>query len=446
MKGQHLVLKDNSRVELEESHYGNEIVQYLQNKTMGELAKSDMLIFPGNAAYMNDDRKVLETTQEKMITSNLLGFFSSGKDALSIVSRFDDSEDNYFLQYMLSKVYGITPLEFSSSMKSNQGFLDLIILLFPSILNKALAKGIYKEYRTKRHNNSALKGKIDVARHIKNNIPFTGDLAYTNREYSFDNPVIQLVHHTIQYIKRHKTYYRILTESHITNENVRMVENIASSATGSTTKLIDMNKRNVVNHAYYKEYKQLQKICIAILESQSMLFTSDSKEKFYGVILDGAWLFEEYLNTIIGDLFFHPSNTEGIGANHLFAGGAGKIYPDFISRKDENRIIVDAKYKPSRNIFGADYHQILSYMFRFDSIKGYYIYPYSVMENGRDAERTMELLKGFNFGLKKESMKRNEEITVKKLGMRVPIDAESYHKFKSMMIMNEYELREEMKV
>src|SRR5699024_1545560 len=161
MKGQHLVLKDNSRVELEESHYGNEIVQYLQNKTMGELAKSDMLIFPGNAAYMNDDRKVLETTQEKMITSNLLGFFSSGKDALSIVSRFDDSEDNYFLQYMLSKVYGITPLDFSSSMKSNQGFLDLIILLFPSILNKALAKGIYKEYRTKRHNNSALKGKID---------------------------------------------------------------------------------------------------------------------------------------------------------------------------------------------------------------------------------------------------------------------------------------------
>ena len=447
MDGQHLILKDDSRTGLEESCLGNTVFQYLQNKTMGDLTRSDMLIFPGdNEAYVDDDRKVIETTQDKVKASNLLGFFSNGKDAVSIVSRFDDSEDNYFLQYMLSKVYGITPLDYSSTMKPNQGFLDLLVLLFPSILNQALAKGIYKEYRTNRHNNSALKGKIDVARHIKNNIPFTGDIAFTNREFSFNNPVIQLVHHTIQFIKRHKQYHRILNESHITHENIKIIESIASSAKGSTAKLIDLNKRNIVKHAYYKEYEQLQKICIAILESQSMLFTSNSKEKFYGVVLDGAWLFEEYVNTVIGDVFHHPNNTEGAGVNYLFSGGAGKIYPDFISKNSKDRIIADAKYKPSRNISGADYHQIVSYMYRFDSAEGYYIYPYSIMENERPSKRPMELLKGLNFGSKKESMKRDQKITVTKLGLRVPIGVESYQEFKHMMVMNENELKGDLKI
>lgn len=447
MTGQHLILKDNSRTGLRESCLGNTVFQYLQNKTMGDLTRSDMLIFPGdNEAYVGDDRKVIETSQDKVKTSNLMGFFSNDKDAVSIVSRFDDSGNNYFLQYMLSKVYGITPLDYSSTMKPNQGFLDLLILLFPTIMNQALAKGIYKEYRTKRHNNSALKGKIDVARHIKNNIPFTGDIAFTNREFSFNNPVIQLVHHTIQFIKRHKQYHRILNESHITHENIKVIESIASSTKGSTAKLIDVNKRNIVKHSYYKEYEQLQKICIAILESQSMLFTSNSKEKFYGVVLDGAWLFEKYMNTVIIDVFYHPNNTEGTGGNYLFSGGAGKIYPDFISKGSKNRIIADAKYKPSRNISGADYHQILSYMYRFDSSKGYYIYPYSVMENERSSKLPMELLKGLNFGSKKESMKRDQKITVTKVGLRVPIETENYHEFRSMMRMNEYELREEMKI
>ncbi|MFC4984826.1 McrC family protein [Salinicoccus siamensis] len=405
-----------------------------------------MLIFPNNEEqHIDDDRKVIETTQEKLKSSNLLGFFGNSGDALSIVSRFDDSRNNYFLQYMLSKVYGITPLNFSTGMKSNTGFLDFMVLLFPSILNKALAKGIYKEYQVKRHNNSALKGKIEVARHIKTNVPFTGNISYTNREYSYDNPVIQLIHHTIQFIKHHRRYHRILTASHSTYENIRMIESVATSINGSMEKLIELNRRNVVKHVYYKEYEQLQKLCIAILESQNILFTSDSKEKFYGLVLDGAWLFEEYVNTILGDLFYHPSNTDGTGANYLFSGGAGKIYPDFISR-DEGRIIADAKYKPSHNISGPDYHQILSYMYRFDSIEGYYIYPHSIMENAREPKRSMELLEGVNFGAKKGSGKRKQSVTVTKLGIRVPMEVESYEEFKNMMAESEQKLRGDINI
>ena len=46
-----------------------------------------------------------------------------------------------------------------------------------------------------------VRGSIDVARHIKNNTPFIGNIAYSKREYSYDNYLIELVRHTIEYIK-----------------------------------------------------------------------------------------------------------------------------------------------------------------------------------------------------------------------------------------------------
>ena len=43
----------------------------------------------------------------------------------------------------------------------------------------------------------------------------------------------------------------------------------------------------------------------------------------YGILFDGAWLWEEYVNTLIGDVFYHPRNKTGDGAQRLFAGGFG---------------------------------------------------------------------------------------------------------------------------
>lgn len=42
---------------------------------------------------------------------------------------------------------------------------------------------------------------IDVARHMKKNTPFIGNIAYSQREYSYDNDLMELVRHTIEYIK-----------------------------------------------------------------------------------------------------------------------------------------------------------------------------------------------------------------------------------------------------
>ena len=110
----------------------------------------------------------------------------------------------------------------------------------------------------------------------------------------------------------------------------------------------------MVRHAYYHEYRLLQQLCILILRNEQHQYGTGTRN-VYGILFDGAWLWEEYVNTLIGDAFYHPKNKTGDGTQHLFAGNHGTIYPDFIGKDRENRIIADAKYKPLNNISGKDY-------------------------------------------------------------------------------------------
>ena len=70
---------------------------------------------------------------------------------------------------------------------------------------EAMRKGLFKKYIRYRYNNGNVKGTIDVARHIEKNTPFVGNVAYSQREFSYDNCLMELVRHTIEFVKR-KTY------------------------------------------------------------------------------------------------------------------------------------------------------------------------------------------------------------------------------------------------
>ena len=84
-----------------------------------------------------------------------------------------------------------------------------------------MRKGLYKEYQRFSHNDSHIKGVIDVVNHLKKNLPFTGNIAYTTREFTYDNPHMQLIRHTIEYIKNQKSIGRGILDNLLTSrENV----------------------------------------------------------------------------------------------------------------------------------------------------------------------------------------------------------------------------------
>ena len=315
----------------------------------------------------------------------------------------------------------------NSDANQDNRLFNFLLFLFPYYLKAAMRKGLFKKYIRHRYNDGNVKGTIDVARHIEKNTPFVGNVAYSQREFSYDNSLMELVRHTIEFIKRKPYGNKLLIK--LKDEVKLVIDATPGYEPYDRQKIIEQNKKNTVRHAYFREYLALQRLCLLILRHQKHQIGTGARQ-IYGILFDGAWLWEEYINLLIEDIFYHPMNKSGTGAQRLFDGNVGLIYPDFISRNSEPRIIADAKYKPLDNIGNRDYLQVLAYMFRFDAKAGYYLYP--------EVEGSDDLKLWLNRGLTYEkNVMARDDISVIKHGLKIPIDAQNYSEFTAKMKVQE---------
>lgn len=431
-------IKDNSSKTREECVEISGIISKVANKSLVQLEKEGIFVFPNTVKDADDitaDQMVLQGFNDTYRTSNVMGFLGLGEERLTISSRFSKGENDFFFQYLLERVLdfpNIVSLE--TNANQDEQLFSLLLFLFPQYLRSATRKGIFKTYIRNMYNDENVKGSIDVARHIKKNIPFTGNVAYSQREYSYDNYLIELIRHTIEFIKR-KPYGNKLLES-VKDEIKLVIEATPKYKIADRRRVIDQNKKNIVRHAYYHEYKDLQHLCILILQNEKHQMGVGSK-KVFGILFDGAWLWEEYINILIGEAFYHPMNKGGKGAQWLFADGTGLIYPDFMSREADNRVIADAKYKPISNIGNKDYLQVLAYMFRFDAKKAYYLYP----EAGNFDDLELILNQGSSF---ENNVSPREDISVVKHGLKIPEGTDTYAEFINEIKISEVEFKKKL--
>ena len=177
----------------------------IANRTLIDLQKDnpDLLVFPHSLGQYRDDVEkshIFSLDDENLTTYNLMGFVGRNSSQLSISSRFaKDDKNDYFLHYMLQKVFSINLLKFDQTA-NKENIWDFLLYLFPYYLKKAYSQGLYKAYRKVEYNDANIKGAIDVKRHILRNITFMGKIAYTTREHSYNNDLTQLIRHTIEYI------------------------------------------------------------------------------------------------------------------------------------------------------------------------------------------------------------------------------------------------------
>ena len=325
--------------------------------------------------YAEDENSV------RIKSGNIMGFVGRKNQQLKIYSRFDNQKKDFFLHYMLQKVFSLNifNLDFTSS---EDNVFEFLVYMFPVMLKKAMHQGIYKEYRRFRHNDANVRGTIDISRHIRENIPFQGTVAYNTRELSFDNSVTELIRHTIEYIKTIPSGDVILSSDKAVDDYIKKL--ISYTPSYCHTERIKIIQDNLLprNHPFYTEYAALQKLCIQILRHEEIKYGTDD-EKIYGILFDGAWLWEEYLNTLLCEKgFIHPENKIGTGAIYLFEHG-GQRFPDFWKQD----IVLDAKYKKLAingnrlDIERDDVHQIMAYMYRLKAPKGGIICPFMGDDN-----------------------------------------------------------------
>ena len=275
---------------------------------------------------------------------------------------------------MLQKVLAINlfDLKFNSAEES---IFDFLIYLFPSYLKRAMRQGIYKEYQTHQYNDANIRGRIDVNRHIRRNYPFAGKIAYSTREYATDNHVTQLIRHTIEYISSHRYGKNILHQDQETIDGVKEIREATYNYVQQDRRYIISKNLRSASHPFFLEYRPLQRLCLQILRHEELKYGRE-KQEIYGVLFDGAWLWEEYLNTFLYPILLHPRNKTKEGCLWLFQGKAGECYPDFYNK--ELGIVLDAKYKGYDSwgsVQNADLYQVISYMHITDSQRGGFLVP-----------------------------------------------------------------------
>lgn len=395
----------------------------------------NLLVFPDSFSSYDRDfgKKVICSIADegrKLCTNSIVGFIGRNNTHLSIHSRFaDNGKEDFFLHYMLQRVAKINLFNLQHTMDEDSVF-DFLLYLFPLYLKNAISQGVYRQYITHKYNDANVRGVIDVSRHIKYNEPFNGAVAYTTREYSYDNHITQLIRHTIEFISKNGGD-DILNIDEDTKQAVAQIIGATPSYLSNELQSIINKNLTPIAHPYYSEYAPLQRLCLQILRHEELKYGQEEDE-VYGVLIDAAWLWEEYLATILEGKYNHYLKDTG-KRFYLFKPKKQQIIPDYLSL--DKKIVADAKYIPlnEKIWFKEDsasataiYYKTITYMYRFCSKEGYLFYPHRDEEVSPIKDEIITEIEGENGG------------SITKLGLRIPSGCDDFNDFVSRIKEEEF--------
>jgi len=315
---------------------------------------------------------------------------------LHIRSRFDSSDHSYFLLYLFEKTLDSRGRIFADMeiQISETDIWDLLLMIsFLNQLHDAMKRGLFRQYRDNTHNDDRIKGRIDIARHIRRNVPFTGNVAYSSREYAADNPMNVLILRALDRLdhRHHTLLQRLIARDPVVRQGITILKNeVPDWQKGSDHTAIQRSKRKIA-HSVHRKYEPLRKTAIAVLRQVGATAFRDTQEaseenrSSSGILIDMPKLWEAFLHNAVF--------REYLGVNHkylqkkygiIYQGGRYRrdAEPDFCLK--DKRIVLDAKYKVhwantlQNQDWGAlrdDCYQVISYALIFDCIYCGVIFP-----------------------------------------------------------------------
>ncbi len=375
-----------------------DVLQGFSDKKLNEFTSKHVALYSawatGFAAY--DDKAfsdlsvfslVGETPEKAWInTHNCMGVVrlrakATGQSVqLEIGSRFDDGDKQYFLTYMLIKIFGGSIAE--NVEIGNHSLWDMLLaFVFRHRLSGACKVGLFREYRIFQHNDLRFKGKLNLDEHLRRNVPFLGRLAYTTHEITFDNPINHLIRHAMEKVKRKWPGILAVGSGALSDgqELAAFRRDLEQNTPGwrrcGVLACIRENSRRPVKHPYFQPYYEpLRKIALSILrdEGAGLYETAEEAE---GVLFDGSWLWENYIAQVLGPDFTHY--VYRVKGRPVFKDEKDRKYREYQLYPDlyhpEHNVVIDCKYK--RTETREDVHQLLAYLCLTGASHGGFVFP-----------------------------------------------------------------------
>lgn len=424
------------------------------------LSADQVLSIPEMTETEKDSFRILTNFNGKYWTQNYIGLLQIEEKNVFIGSRFDD-ESFFFTQYILDRALGMN-INILQNMDPGVGCGDileqLLAFVFAAQIERAYRKGLYRRYRTYECNDSKVKGKIDITRHIRLNPINNGKIAYSYREYTADNDVNKMIFTAYTYLqKRHPNIMKNLEKKRKTvGECITQFRNIMQPASRQEAQKLVQRERRKITHSIYHDWEEVRKTAILILRHMGIFVRDAQAEKtIHGVLINMNWVWEQYLQSILEDEIkgkgytFQPQDEKNIfirNKNPLHT-----LKPDLCIYKDEkSALILDAKYKNAwsdavQNKNGnfdervrEDYFQILAYMYGFRCNKAGIFCPCSASNSSHSEHEYYEYT----------ITKDREEEKFYLLPLYIPHSQESknnsFKSFKTAMETNENKFKDQV--
>ena len=340
-----------------------------------------LLVFPQCLGENGDkigEEKLFSLEGENLSVGNVVGFWGVDDVHVRVYSRFDTDERQYFFHYMLQRISGVNVLDMNTTPNADD-IWDFLIYLFPIALKQAIAQGIFRAYRVFKYDDDHLRGRIEVTRFIRRDIPFAGRISYSTREHTANNHVIQLVRHVIEFIRR-KNRQLLSGDEEVREAVETVVRSTPDYDEHARGRIVSLNLRPI-RHPYYSAYTALQKICLQILRHERITF-GEKDGSICGIVFDASWLWEEYLAKMFAENqatagIVHAQNKKRKFPIYFFKPQYSPHYPDFYD--EHNRYVLDAKYKHLEDGIGRDdLFQLIAYLHVKKYKRGALIFPAGV--------------------------------------------------------------------
>ncbi|WP_283635414.1 McrC family protein [Aquaticitalea lipolytica] len=297
---------------------------------------------------------------------------------IEINPKADKNDDDYKWKGVLLKMLqacGKIKAESSGAAHVKRQHLNLLEVYFELYLHEVdnlVRKGLIKQYRKQTENTKALKGRLEFAGHIRDNIIHKERFYTTHQVYDTNHLLHQVLSKALTIVEQFTSGSRLYDLSKRVSLNFPEVDNKSISAQQLNS--IQLNKKSS-SYGYALELARL----IILNYSPDI---SSGKEKMLSLLFDMNELWEEYILKQVQKACV-GTNISVSGQESKSFWGNNSLRPDIVLRKGSETFIIDTKWKrPNRSSASVeDLRQMYTYCRFWDAKKAMLLYPGKPYEN-----------------------------------------------------------------
>lgn len=297
----------------------------------------------------------LEIKQEKQIfkwghgtvsPQQWVGVISVPSGSIEILPKIAENgnleQSREILVHMLQVVHDVpTRKNIRSNLKyGTQGFLDVLIFLFLTELEKQIRHGMYKTYQKHTQNLYSIKGTVDYSENLRRNSLLKNKFVCNYSKFTEDNLLNQIIKFTLL----------CLSKVTLTQRNKTLIKRLSVHFDSvSEKKIIENDIDGIVFHRNNLRFEETLNFCRLFLKGLSLELKSGELEIEF-MLFDMNQLFERYIYKMFKKALKNGKVLYQNKKNYMLSESYGnkskvQLKPDLILSYQNKTVVLDTKWK-----------------------------------------------------------------------------------------------------